>query len=189
MTTADAAAICTAGGQKICDDRLPVRKLMQISGKRLLPRLGVSTTIPPSPHTAEPWMSCERVKGPGLGYISSSAPRRLSPATTLLGRPLHCNNQSLIRRIGELLTLFGKSTPNAAVKLARICQAVTNCKRRARWFHTGGDFARFARSLRVLRRMLGSSGLEAHLGVVPVIGRELGAVILREDAVPAEQLG
>ncbi len=41
----------------------------------------------------------------------------------------------------------------------------------------------------LLLGMLSSSGLEAHLGVVPGLGRELGAVILREDAVPAQQLG
>jgi hypothetical protein len=56
-TIADAAATCAAGGKTICDDRLPVHKLMRISGKRLLPRLGISATISPFPHTAEPWMS------------------------------------------------------------------------------------------------------------------------------------
>src|ERR1700738_3363184 len=47
--TADAVAICAAGGKKICDDRLPLRRLMQSSGKRLLPRLGVSATNSPIP--------------------------------------------------------------------------------------------------------------------------------------------
>src|SRR4029077_2148491 len=42
-------AICAAGGKKICDDQLPLCKLIQISGKSLLPRLDVSATIPPSP--------------------------------------------------------------------------------------------------------------------------------------------
>jgi len=46
---ADAAAICTAGGKKICDDRLPVLKSVHVSGKRLLPRRGVSATISPIP--------------------------------------------------------------------------------------------------------------------------------------------
>jgi hypothetical protein len=32
---------------------------MRISGKHLLPRLGVSANISPFPHTAEPWVSPE----------------------------------------------------------------------------------------------------------------------------------
>jgi hypothetical protein len=48
-------------------------------------------------------------------------------------------------------------------------------------FHTEMHFARVAR----LQRMLGSSGLEVHLGLVFGFWRELGVVILRKDAVPA----
>ena len=51
-------------------------------------------------------------------------------------------------------------------------------------FHTAVHFARTARP----QRMLGSSGLEADLGVVGGLGGELGAIILRKDAVPAQQL-
>ena len=72
--TADAAAICTAGGKKISDDRLTVRKLMRISGKRALPRLGISATISPIPHSAEPWMSGSRASDQGRGQRRSSAP-------------------------------------------------------------------------------------------------------------------
>ncbi len=71
-TIADAAATCAAGGKTICDDRLPVRKLMQMPGKRLLPRLGVSATISPFPQTAEPWMSPD--SGNQVSAISNQAP-------------------------------------------------------------------------------------------------------------------
>src|SRR6266404_599734 len=59
-------------------------------------------------------------------------------------------------------------------------------------FHTTENFARLTRSLcllPLLRRILSSSCLEAHLGGVFGFGRELGAIILRKDAVPAQQFG
>src|ERR1700736_3113873 len=91
--TADAVAICAAGGKKICDDRLPLRRLMQSSGKRLLPRLGVSATNSPIPQHGRTvdvrWQS----PGPGRGQI------RLSTPATLGGGSAHCNNQSLIYEI------------------------------------------------------------------------------------------
>src|SRR5205823_3028630 len=52
-------------------------------------------------------------------------------------------------------------------------------------FHTEVHFARGPR----LRRMLGSSCVETHLSVVFGFRRELGAIILRKDAVPAQQFG
>jgi hypothetical protein len=60
----------------------------------------------------------------------------------------------------------------------------------AQRFHTTENFARLTRSLcllPLLRRILSSSCLEAHLGGVFGFGRELGAIILRKDAVPAQQ--
>src|ERR1700739_4385078 len=94
-TIADAAATCTDGGKKTCDDRLLVRKLMQISGKRLLPRLGVSPTNSPIPHTAEPWMSPEtQATKSRLDQVMRRCGFR--QGATLGGRSSLCNNQSLI---------------------------------------------------------------------------------------------
>src|SRR5262252_7614468 len=103
-TTPNAAAIWAPGGIKICDDRRPVRKLMLISGKRLLPRLGVSATISPSPNGAGPWVSGGRAKGPGRGQIRSSAPSAAFYASSLGGQPSHCKNLSLIWCAGALPT-------------------------------------------------------------------------------------
>src|SRR3984957_4321305 len=62
----------------------------------------------------------------------------------------------------------------------------------AQRFHTTENFARLTRSLcllPLLRRILSSSCLEAHLGGVFGFGLEFGAIILRKDAVPAQQFG
>src|SRR5580693_947294 len=129
--TADAVAICAAGGKKICDDRLPLRRLMQSSGKRLLPRLGVSATNSPIPQHGRTvdvrWQS----PGPGRGQI------RLSTPATLGGGSAHCNNQSLIWHTRTLLTMLsarifssdregGQSKPNAAERFEHVFQTVTN---------------------------------------------------------------
>ena len=129
--TADAVAICAAGGKKICDDRLPLRRLMQSSGKRLLPRLGVSATNSPIPQHGRTvdvrWQS----PGPGRGQI------RLSTPATLGGGSAHCNNQSLIWHTRTLLTMLsarifssdregGQSKPNAAERFEHVFQTVTD---------------------------------------------------------------
>src|ERR1700731_1591194 len=129
--TADAVAICAAGGKKICDDRLPLRRLMQSSGKGLLPRLGVSATNSPIPQHGRTvdvrWQS----PGPGRGQI------RLSTPATLGGGSAHCNNQSLIWHTRTLLTMLsarifssdregGQSKPNAAERFEHVFQTVTD---------------------------------------------------------------
>src|SRR5271155_5263328 len=105
-TTADAAAICTAGGKKICDDRLPVLKSMQISGKRLLPRLSVSATISPIPQdrrTVDVQRQSQRTRSRQNRVKRASA---AFDAATLGGRLPYCNNQSLIWLTGALSTLY-----------------------------------------------------------------------------------
>src|SRR6202030_2641359 len=129
--TADAVAICAAGGKKICDDRLPLRRLMQSSGKRLLPRLGVSATNSPIPPT-RPNRGC-----PVAEPRTRSRPDQAFDAPTLGGGSAHCNNQSLIWHTRTLLTMLsarifssdregGQSKPNAAERFEHVFQTVTD---------------------------------------------------------------
>ena len=104
---------------------------MQSSGKRLLPRLGVSATNSPIPQHGRTvdvrWQS----PGPGRGQI------RLSTPATLGGGSAHCNNQSLIWHTRTLLTMLsarifssdregGQSKPNAAERFEHVFQTVTD---------------------------------------------------------------
>src|SRR6202030_1473690 len=131
VRTADAVAICAAGGKKICGDRLPLRRLMQSSGKRLLPRLGVSATNSPIPPT-RPNRGC-----PVAEPRTRSRPDQAFDAPTLGGGSAHCNNQSLIWHTRTLLTMLsarifssdregGQSKPNAAERFEHVFQTVTD---------------------------------------------------------------
>src|SRR5205807_2352372 len=83
------------------------------------------------------------------------------------------------------VNLKSASQNHAGAKLAGICQAVTN----HRSVRVGFILKCIMRGSRACNECSGSSGVEAHLGVVLGFGRELGAVVLRKETVAAQQLG
>jgi hypothetical protein len=127
---------------------------MQISGKSLLPRLGASATIPPSPHAAEPWMSDSRARTrlrpnhviAPVSALQDGHPRGSIPVwqQSIVNFALSIGLGSFDARFSMPIALCGSIKPQSCKSAPAHIPSRNWLEPGARRFHTRRHFARIA---------------------------------------------